>query len=284
MAATRDTDRRGTGRLARLLVLGMLLGGTVAEAKTPHLIRYQGTVADQAGVPLHGPYTLRFRLYDVATSGAPLWQETQPSLPLTQGHFSVFLGSVTPLDVPFDRDMWLGIQVADDPEMVPRIRLASVPTAYRAERAEGADQAVVADRLRTPVTTTTISDDANRLVPRGAIILWQGGGCPAGYTRLVELDGRFLVGGDTYRAAAGGSAEHTHGAGSYAGPSHNHTGLTGGGNDGVNNQGAANTPPNGNDDHHFHAIASDGTGAVTGTSGSADSRPPFATVLLCQKD
>lgn len=83
----------------------------------------------------------------------------------------------------------------------------------------------------------------------------------------------------------GGADTHTHSAGSYAGPSHTHTGTTDGGNNGVNDQGATNTPPNSNDDHHFHTFttAAGGTGAVTGTSASANNIPVFVQVVTFQK-
>lgn len=43
------------------------------------------------------------------------------------------------------------------------------------------------------------------------------------------------------------------------------------------------TVPLGGADHDATTTSS-GTGAITGTSGTADSRPEFATVILCEKD
>ena len=142
-----------------------------------------------------------------------------------------------------------------------------------------------------PVTTSTIEDDANALVPPGAILLWTGAACPTGYTRLSALDGKFLVADATYSATAGGSntkdVSHTHGAGSYAGPSHTHGFTTGGTTLTQATQGAGTIVPA----QHTHSGTTDpgGTGAVTGTSaigGSAalDIRPTFATIVLCQKN
>lgn len=134
-----------------LLVLTLLsLGTSWAQAGIPHAIRYQGTVTDKAGVPLEGPYALVFRIYDVETGGTPLWTETQANIPISKGSFSVFLGSVTPLGLAFDKDYWLSVQVANDPEMTPRIRLTSVPTAYRAETAE---------RLSSSLTEANVTYD-----------------------------------------------------------------------------------------------------------------------------
>ena len=262
------------------------LVATPLFAQVPHLIRYQGQAVDSNGVPLEGPYTLIFRLYDAQTAGTVVWQETQANVSLSGGLFSLLLGQVTPLNVNWSQSLWLSIQVGTDPELAPRQQITSVPLA------------IVAERLDTPITTSTITDDANRLVPSGAIILWTGGSCPAGYTRVSELDGRFLVGGTSYSPAAGGSLTHTHGAGSYVGPSHTHTipidgyafsgsaNYGGGSSTWIDNRmavgGAASEHNLGTAVDQPQSGAS-GTGPVTGTSAAADSRPPFATLLVCQK-
>jgi len=272
-----------------LFFIAMVLATVPATAEVPHLIRYQGQAVDTNGVPLEGPYTLTFRLYDAETAGTKLWEETQPNVPLSKGHFSVLLGSINSLNaMDWSRPCWLSVQVNGEPELSPRQQITSVPLAIRAKTAE-------------VVKTSGLTDDTNSLVPSGAIILWNGGSCPAGYTRLSAYDGKFLMGSAT-AGDSGGSNTHTHGAGSYAGPGHTHQmdsgsvyaekhvnpagmgdavfihangflGATGGGEGGgtvvnaVKNQTTAS-----------------GTGSVTGTSASADSRPEFMTILLCKKD
>ncbi len=259
------------------LLLALALMGSTVYAAVPHLVRYQGQAVDSQGVPLQGPYTLTFRLYDADTAGTIVWQEQQANVPLNKGHFSVLLGQVTALNVDWSQSLWLSIQVGTDPELLPRQRITSVPLAIRSEVAEG---------LVTQITTSTITDDANKLVPSGAVILWTGASCPAGYTRLVTYDDFFLTGSST-AGVTGGSNTHAHGAGSYAGPSHIHgagsyavapTTTHGGGccGGGLSNP-PATTPVSG-------TSAADGTGAVTGASAAVDSRPAFKTVLLCKKD
>ena len=261
----------------------LVLSATVFAA-VPHLIRYQGQALDSQGVPLEGPYTLTFRLYDAETAGKKLWEETQANVPLKGGHFSILLGQVTPLTtMDWNTPCWLSVQVNTESELAPRQRITSVPLAVRAEQAE---------RLTVPVSTSTITDDANALVPSGTIILWSGSSCPAGYSRFSALDDKFLVGGATYNAAAGGSntkdISHTHGAGSLAGPSHTHSGTTG---QAASQNGSGQVDNQWNPPTHTHPFTTNasGTGPVTGstaTGGSAslDIRPVFATVLLCKKD
>ena len=89
-------------RLAVGLSVGVGLMST-SLAAVPHLVRYQGTAIDANNVPLEGPYTLIFRLYNAATGGTAVWTETHTSAPVTKGRFSVLLGNGTP-PTPLDVD------------------------------------------------------------------------------------------------------------------------------------------------------------------------------------
>lgn len=262
-----------------VFVMGVFLMASVSDAEVPKLIRYQGQAVDSKGVPLEGPYALTFRLYDAETAGTVIWQETQPDVLMSGGNFSVLLGQVQGLQgVDWSRPLWLSVQVNQDAELSPRQRITSVPLAIRAERAE---------QLTVPVTTSTITDDANRLMPSGAIILWTGSACPAGYTRSSALDGKFLVANASYNPAAGGSTTHNHGGstGNHALtlseiPSHTH-GIRGhynGGSEGPN------WFPNTSDPVYTTTESAGGGQGHSHTINAADHRPPYATVLLCQKD
>lgn len=118
-----------------LLAVCCMLSAQV-HAAVPHLVRYQGQASDANGVPLEGPYTLTFRLYNAETLGTVVWQETQSNVSLTKGNFSVLLGQVTPLNVDWATPLWLSIQVGTGSELSPRQRITSVPLAIRAETAE----------------------------------------------------------------------------------------------------------------------------------------------------
>ncbi|MBL7069346.1 MAG: hypothetical protein ISS34_05765 [Candidatus Omnitrophica bacterium] len=91
------------------------------------IIRFQGKLegADEAR-----QYTLTFRLYDIEAGGIPLWEEGQTK-DITNGLLDVELGSVTPLDIPFDKQYWLGVEVEFDGEMLPRFKLTPVPYSIR---------------------------------------------------------------------------------------------------------------------------------------------------------
>jgi hypothetical protein len=101
-------------------------------------IAYQGRLADADGNPLTGTYNMIFRLYDVPTGGAPLWEEQwtgSNGVKVSDGLFNVMLGSLNPIgqDVIAGNDqLWLGITVGTDDEMQPRVQLGSVPFAVQA--------------------------------------------------------------------------------------------------------------------------------------------------------
>lgn len=97
---------------------------------TSRLMRVQGNLKDIDRTPLDGLFMLTFRLYDVETGGAALWQETQNNINIEEGLLSVELGSVKSLDLPFDKKYWLSAQVEFDVEMSPRFKLTGVPYSF----------------------------------------------------------------------------------------------------------------------------------------------------------
>jgi len=127
-----------------MLIVSLGAGARATEAQVPHLMRYQGVLLDHSGQPLEGVHTLNFRIYDALTGGNLLWNETQSGVPVTQGYFSVLLGNVASLNLPFDKDYYLTTEVGTDGEMSPRQKITSSPYAMRAEVA---DRAEVAETL-----------------------------------------------------------------------------------------------------------------------------------------
>jgi len=118
-------------RLApRMLAALLATAPMVAHAAAPSTLSYQGVLTDAQGalVPDAG-YDLIFTLYDAASAGSPVWTETHNTVPVVKGGFGVVLGSITPLALEFDRPLWLGIAVASDAEMTPRVALTSAPYA-----------------------------------------------------------------------------------------------------------------------------------------------------------
>lgn len=108
-------------------------------AAVPHLINYQGRLTDSGGKPLDGLYNLTFRIYDSENAGTLLWEETHSSLIIQKGIFGVLLGSVTNLNLAFDKPYFLEIKVGNE-VMSPRQQITSAGYAIRAENVEIAEK------------------------------------------------------------------------------------------------------------------------------------------------
>ncbi len=102
----------------------------VGWSQVPLGISYQGVLTELSGdVVVDGNYVLTFRLYDAATGGNELWSEIQALVAVTDGVFSVTLGAVTELSLPFDQPYW---------HLWSQGTLPSVPgTVFRAEDRSG---------------------------------------------------------------------------------------------------------------------------------------------------
>jgi len=119
--------------LTILLLLTVAL--TIAAADIPRQISYQGFLGTDDGSPVtDGDHDFVFRLYDVEEGGTPLWTESQ-ILDVEDGYFQAWLGSVSTLDLAFDRPYCLEIMV-DDELLGPRARLTGAPYAFRAAVAD----------------------------------------------------------------------------------------------------------------------------------------------------
>jgi hypothetical protein len=127
-----------------------LIGTTSVMAQAPKTISYQGVLTQSNGsVVADGNYSLTFRLYYITILIGPppnriiqfiadtLWTETQ-NVAVSKGIFNVILGSVTPINLPFDKQYWLGIMVGSGSELTPRIQLTSSPYSVHAIYADTA--------------------------------------------------------------------------------------------------------------------------------------------------
>jgi hypothetical protein len=146
----------------------------IAQAQIPHTLSYQGILADTAGIPKpDGAYNFTFRLYNVSSGGTAIWSETQLAA-VKHGLFSTILGSVTavPDSVKFDQQYWLGIQVASDPELLPRMRLSSVGSSINSVRADTAqnvpDNSITSGKIPAGQVVKSINNLHDNLTMQGA--------------------------------------------------------------------------------------------------------------------
>ena len=110
-----------------LLISPLLVFSSPTDASPPITVNYQGYLTNDTGSPLNSPpnVNITFRLYTTSTGGSMIWSESQ-AVYVTNGLFTVELGSVTPLNLPddFNTPLFLGIEVGTDGEMTPRRAIA----------------------------------------------------------------------------------------------------------------------------------------------------------------
>ncbi|MDP2684999.1 MAG: hypothetical protein Q8P20_08260, partial [bacterium] len=104
----------------------------------PRYLGFEGQLSDSSDVLLTGTYDMTFRIYNASSTGAVLWSEPYSNVSVSNGYFNVNLGSSTTLDLPFDKQYWISIEVGSDGEMAPRTQINSVGYAYVSESTFGA--------------------------------------------------------------------------------------------------------------------------------------------------
>jgi microcystin-dependent protein len=193
------------------LILSIFYITSGLSAGVPQTMNYQGTLTDNTGQPIAGTKSIRFNLYSVASGGTALWTETK-SVAVTDGRFSVVLGSTTPLDAAiFTGTTFLGIKVGTDAEMAPRQKLTSVGYAFKAMEV---------------VNLPEIPDP----IPSGIIVMWSGSAAeiPQGWTLCngnygaPDLRDRFVIGAEGTYPVGGEGGEATHTLTVAEMPSHTH--------------------------------------------------------------
>ncbi len=115
----------------RWLAACLCVLAAVAQAQIPQSLSYQGFLTTSGGQPVSASLSMTFKLYTAAEGGSALWTETR-TVQVSNGSYSVLLGTVTPLAIAFDAPYFIGVTVGADPEMTPRQPLASAPYAFKA--------------------------------------------------------------------------------------------------------------------------------------------------------
>lgn len=137
-------DRHLVRQLTRLqLAAALALTAWQADvvAEVPRVIHYQGRLTESDGSPLVGQVAVTLRLYDAASEGTALWEETH-TIRLTRqdnGVFSVPLGDGTPFPagLTFDDPLWISTEVNGEGELSPRQLLSAVTYALNASTLRG---------------------------------------------------------------------------------------------------------------------------------------------------
>ena len=143
--------KRNCVALAGLLLLLPLILMSPSEA-WPQAIHFQGLLTDSTGVPVpDGVYSVTFRLYE-DSAGITQIGEEEVAVTTLGGLFNAYLESlIQPLNRSAERaggsDPYLGVAVANDPEMSPLMRLGSTPSSLTTYSVEGASGGSVVGHL-----------------------------------------------------------------------------------------------------------------------------------------
>ncbi len=178
-------NTRNVGQVAVVLTAVFLAVSAVAEV--PQVINYQGFLTKPNGSPVNdGDYLIRFTIWQHESSTDPsdiVWSSDYREITVTNGLLSYNLGDTVNLpDDLFatDTTRWLGIKVSTDAEITPRTRLAAMPYAYHALRADTSDVALTV--ANDAVTSSTIQNETilfedigNNGTLDGQVIKWNDG-------------------------------------------------------------------------------------------------------------
>lgn len=141
----------------KLISFIILILGVAIYAQVPRTINYQGLLTDENGaiVP-NGNYDITVKIYNTDNGGSPLWNETQSVL-IEEGIYNLILGSINQINLPFDQQYWVGVTIGAGSELMPRLKLSSVPYSFNSYSI--IDNSISTNKIQNnAVTTGKISD------------------------------------------------------------------------------------------------------------------------------
>jgi hypothetical protein len=133
-------------RVLSLIILATSVLIAQPQSDVPSNMSFQGLLTDTEGIAYDdGEYQLTFRLIRVMNNGTEqtVWEESHLTN-VSNGVFSVVLGSENPLPLNIPPNVLLETQVGDE-ILSPRQPLTSVPFALKSSRSQQAFQSVLSD-------------------------------------------------------------------------------------------------------------------------------------------
>ena len=122
-------------KLIPVLLFLVLL--SISVFAVPNSLNIQGKLTNTNNQIQTGTFNFTFRLYDAYTSGNMLYEKANLTATTdTRGVYDIIL---TDINISFDKQLYLGIEVNADGEMSPRINLTSVPYTFRANISDELD-------------------------------------------------------------------------------------------------------------------------------------------------
>ena len=101
----------------------------------PNSINIQGKLTNTNNQIQTGTFNFTFKIYDSYTGGTALYEKA--NLTETTDSRGIYDIILTDVNVNFDKQLFLGIEVNSDGEMSPRINFTSVPYSFKANESYG---------------------------------------------------------------------------------------------------------------------------------------------------
>jgi len=142
----------------RAIMIGAILLALAPAllAATTGQINYQARLLDAYGRRVNDTVSLAFRLYDAATAGTLLWSETHDGVVVSDGVYSITLGSTTPIPASVFTQDGVYLELAINNEtMAPRQLITSAGQALVARTVMGEDIFVNQANGKVGIGTTT---------------------------------------------------------------------------------------------------------------------------------
>ena len=172
-----------------LILLSAPLLAQAQAGNPPATIPLQARLAFQAnGADVTASLQFTFTIYSVSAGGAAMWTETHPAVQVRNGLFKVELGSRTafPVNLFDSGDLYVGVTVGTDTEMVPRTKLTSAAYAQLAKNAVDVKNRDINPRSVTVNGVQVIDQNGNWVGSPTGLVGPQG---PAGATGATGPQG-----------------------------------------------------------------------------------------------
>ncbi len=139
--------------LLLILIMLLLFVQVNVQSDIPRTVNYQAKLFDNNGNPYpDGTVICKFAIFEQQIGGTAIWTEQQ-DVDVKDGFINVYLGSVTPLDINFDKQLWLEVTIENEAPF-PRTPLSSIPTAFNSMMAETVPDGAITERKLADAAVT----------------------------------------------------------------------------------------------------------------------------------
>ena len=152
-----------------LIICVFLINREINSANIPEILSFQGKITSSSGISVNDTIPIVFKIYDVSAGGSALWIENQ-TLAVIDGIFNAELGSITTLNLTFDKQYWIGISVNGDAEMIPREKIKTSAYSFNSILSDTANNVLFVNVIGDTVTKNYVDSQILSLGTKTNII------------------------------------------------------------------------------------------------------------------